>query len=146
MRRGQLFTLDLFNAYAIFLVVMLIITLLIASVFSMSASKQQYDELLKVVLHAEDYLTYSSDLNDVPYKFNKEKIDTFLALPDDTLRDKLGIYGYNYSIKITQIVGNTVRAEAGTDTNDYDMAVSLSRVVMYDNTECLLVVKVWKRE
>jgi len=146
MRKGQVFTIDLFNAYAIFMVVLLVLSILISQMFITMVNEKEYDEVQLAIINAQDYLCMSEKFTQMPYDFDEQEIGAFFAQTEDEIKGELNFERYNYSVKVVQINGNVVQLEAGEDAQDYDRASILTRIVRYKEQDHRLVVKLWKRD
>jgi len=145
MRKGQIFTMDLFLAYSLFMILMLLLFVFSANIVYLMEAREFNDRIQQRIIYAEDYLVYSEKYNTEPYLFNATAIDAFFAQNDTQIRDELQFQEMNYSIQVIQLNGGVVKLEAGSVPDREETAVSLQRFVMYQSQKSKLVVTLWEQ-
>lgn len=77
-------------------------------------------------------------------KLSKDKVDAFVNLPYNAVRDILNIEGYDYSFKIKSL-SNTILSSSGGIPGDTEV-VSIERYGVYDGENVILQFKIWKEQ
>ena len=77
-------------------------------------------------------------------KLSKDKVDAFVNLPYNAVRDILNIEGYDYSFKIKSL-SNTILSSLGGIPGDTEV-VSIERYGVYDGENVILQFKIWKEQ
>lgn len=141
--RGQMFTLDLFAAYGVFMLIMLFILALSSWVAIGMVQRESTDSMMREAMTAADYLTYNGVYTTRPYELNNSSINAFFGQTSEAIADELQL-SRNFSIKIIQLNSGQVRKSAGAEGTKPTMAVSLERRVIYSNQPAKLVVMLWR--
>jgi len=132
---------DLFIAYGIFLVIMLLISAMGLWVSSTIKEKDLTDAMSAKAIAGLDYLCYSDGYTYAPYYMDKGAVDGFFAQGDAAIRSEIGP-GWNYSIKMQWLNGTEI-ASAGSIDYSADKIMSFSRIAYYDGQPVKLVMSVW---
>ncbi|MCK4327104.1 MAG: hypothetical protein KAW41_01370 [Candidatus Diapherotrites archaeon] len=140
--RGQVFTIDLFTAYTVFMIVMLVITLMALWVGSAIQAKEKVDSMSLRAIAGLDYLCYGDNFTEEPYKLEKGPVDWFFSQSNAEVRDTLRP-GWNYSLKLNMLNGTTMLS-AGGELAKADTVVSFERLVYYNNTRSKLLMSIWE--
>lgn len=140
--KGQVFTMDLFTAYAIFMVMLLAISMMAFWVSSTILSKERTDDFSMGSVSALDYLCYGDDYTDAPYLMDKTAIDAFFAQSADDVRDELKP-GWNYTLKLEWINGTGIHTVGDTDYTADDV-ISYHRYVYYNGDAAELIMMIWE--
>ena len=139
--KGQVFTMDLFIAYSIFLVMMLLISAMGLWVSNTIREKDLTDAMGARAIAGLDYLCYSDNYTYAPYKLNVSAVDGFFAQGDSAIRNELGP-GWEYSLKLLWLNG-TEALSAGSMDYSADKVMAYSRMVYYGGEPAKLVMSVW---
>ena len=139
--RGQVFTMDLFVAYGVFLVIMLLISAMGLWVSTTIREKDLTDAMSSKAIAGLDYLCYSGNYSYAPYQLNKTAVDGFFSQGDSIIRNELGP-GWDYSMKLLWLNGTEIEA-AGSYDHSADKIMSFSRLVDYDGVPAKLVMSIW---
>ncbi|MFC2174495.1 hypothetical protein ACFLQ2_01365 [archaeon] len=142
MKKGQAFTMDLFVAYTVFMIVMLVITLMSLWVGSAIHEKEEVDAMSLRAIAGLDYLCYSDNFTDEPYKLKTPEVQWFFSQSDDAVRDALRP-GWNYSLELNWLNGTTLLS-AGGYMSKADRVVSFERLVYYNDNRAKLIMSVWE--
>lgn len=145
MRRGQVFTIDLFNAYGVFLLIMMLMMFMGLWVAGSLYDAEKNDEMHLRAMYAMDYMVYNDNLTYEPYHFRKADIDAFFSQGETGIRDTFKFGNYNYSMKVIQINGDVTKLEAGNESDSPKRAVALQRIARYDNQNAWVRVVIWER-
>ena len=140
--KGQAFTMDLFVAYTVFMILMLIVTTMSLWVAGTITAKESVDAMSLRAIAGLDYLCYGDNFTDEPYKLKTGEVQWFFGQSDGEIRDALHP-GWNYSLKLTWLNGTTVLS-AGGEMAKADTVVSFERVVYYDNNRGKLLMSIWE--
>jgi hypothetical protein len=140
--RGQMFTLDLFAAYGVFMLMMLFILALSSWLVIGMVQRESTDGMMREAITAADYIVYGPYAAG-PYDLDKPAIDALFAKSDDAIADELQL-SRNFSIKVIQINGGVVKLEAGAEPTKPEMAIGLERRVRYQSQNAKLVVMLWQ--
>ena len=139
--KGQVFTMDLFIAYSIFLVIMLLISAMGLWVSGTIREKDLTDAMSARAVAGLDYLCYSGEYTYAPYYLNKTAVDGFFAQGDSAIRSELGP-GWNYSIRMQRLNGTDI-ASAGSYNYGAEKIMAFSRIAYYGGEPVKLIMAVW---
>ena len=143
IRKGQAFTADLFTAYTIFVIILLMIMGVAVWVANTLHEIEENDKMQRLAISAADYMVYSSNFTTEPYVFNKTRIDSFLSKSEGELSSIFHFENYNYTIRIEQ-VNRAGLIQAGNSTTEPEKAIVAERIVRYNNQNSRLVVTLWQ--
>ncbi len=141
MKKGQIFAMDFFIAYVIFLLVMLFMTATMLSIAGSMNNKIKIDDMTKRSLSGLDYLCYGENFSYEPYHLKKDSIDWFFSQTDEEISNTL-LPGWNYSLKLNDINGANIHT-AGSQSFTADQSLSFERVVYYNEERGKLVMAIW---
>lgn len=142
--RGQVFTLDMFAAYAIFLVMMLMITFISLWVSDAILTKDKTDGMSVQAIAALDHLCYGNEYTGAPYLMDVDAIDGFFAAGTEAVRSELRP-GWNYSLKLMWPNGTLIHSAGEYDYQGANI-IAYSRVVSYNDENAKLVMAVWEEK
>ena len=139
--KGQIFTMDLFAAYGVFLIILLIITAMAFSTANMIVNRDKYDEMGARAIAGLDYLCYGDNFTYEPYKLKTEPVQWFFGQGSDYVYNTLKP-GWNYSLQIVW-ANETAALSAGSKNSRAGTSISFERVVYYQGQQAKAVMVVW---
>jgi hypothetical protein len=144
MRRGQAFTMDLFSALTIFLIVMFLVLLFAGWIVAMQAFNDRLFKLEGQVITAEDYITLSGDTASSPYVLNKAAVGTLFGKSQSDIITQFSFTAANYSMKIIRLNDSATVLSSGYNSTQSEYSVAIDRFVVYDGQPSVLRVEAWQ--
>lgn len=160
MRKAQAVITDLFIALAIFVMLIVIIVYLWNDYSTRLSEDVEYERIQLIAYQITNQLIKTqgvpkaweknpSSFSEIGLatsdrKLSAEKVDSFVNLPYDTVRDALNLEGYGYSFKIKTLSNKALKSSGGTP--EETETVGLERYVIYNNEKSILEFKIWKKK
>lgn len=160
MRKAQAIATDLFIALAIFVLITAFIIYLWNDYNTKLNEDVEYERLQILAYQITNQLVKTQGLpkswekNPSGFdeiglatsdrKLSTGKVDSFISLPYDSVRNALNLEGYGYSFKVKSSANNVLKSSGETIPEGTE-AVGLERYVIYDNEKAILEFKIWKK-
>jgi hypothetical protein len=159
-KKGQVFTMD----FALSLFGFLMVFLVLIGLWNLYSTRLQdnieYEEMQLLTFQIMDVLTKTQGLpndweNDpvnlevigLKYRtgvLDQNKIDAFLALSDDQVKQKFNIERFQYNFKIVDD-NNVILDSIGVETNEStNLAIAINHFVLIDSLTREIVFTLWK--
>jgi len=139
--KGQIFTMDLFAAYGVFLIILMIITAMAFSVANMIVNRDKYDEMGARAIAGLDYICYGDNFTYEPYKLKTAPVQWFFGQGSDYVYNTIKP-GWNYSLRIVLANGTDALA-VGSLSPTASTSISFERLVYYQGQQAKAVMTVW---
>jgi hypothetical protein len=139
---GQIFTLDIFSAFGIFMLIMFLI-LIVSTWAALTAREIQLrDSMTREALAASDVLVYSPNYTTSPYRLNSTAMTAFTTMGGGVA----GVlkFSNNFSIKVVRLNDSSVIHSVGTEPRSARTVVAVERRAYYNDTDVKLIVTVWR--
>ena len=161
MRKAQAVTIDLFIALFIFLLLTIIIVSIWNSYNTRITEDVEYERMQLVAYQITNQLIKSqgiptaweknpASLGEIGLatsdrKLSAEKVDAFVNLPYNTVRNILNLENYGFIFKIKTLSNKVLKSLSETPPEGKE-AVGLERYVIYNDEKAILEFRIWKKE
>ena len=140
--RGQAFTLDLFAAFGVFLVMLLLILVMSLWVADAIVTKEKADSMGSRAMAALDYLCYGEEYTTAPYMLDGDAIDAFFAQADEEVAAELRPR-WEYSLKLQWLNGTDIHVAGAEDPRAANV-IAYGRIVNYRGNSTRLIMGLWE--
>ncbi len=144
MRKGQVYTMDLFAALSVFMLIMFMVMSFAGWLATMKEFNRQMFELERQVITAEDYITLGDEMSDEPYVLNKAAVDGLFAMSPADIIARFRFTATNYSMKLIRLNDSKPVLSSGYNSTASKSSVSIQRFAVYDNEIHALRLELWE--
>lgn len=160
MRKAQAVAADLFIALFIFILLIAVIIYLWNNYNTRISEDVEYERMQLIAYQITNQLIKSqglptawekdaSNFDEIGLaisdrKLSMEKVESFVNLPYEDVRDALNLEGYGYSFKIKNLANKELKSSGGTP--EETEAVGLERYIIYNDEKAILEFRIWKKE
>ncbi|MBN3037105.1 MAG: hypothetical protein JW834_01525 [Candidatus Diapherotrites archaeon] len=141
MKRGQALTTDFFMAYALFLVLMMIITAFSLFVSTSIRRADDSEALHYRISSIADHITYGN-LTTSPYALDRQRADEFFSKTEWNAQEEFHVHDYNCTIRVLW-PNRSVMKSIGSLPRTQNATHSQQRYVSYGGDEGVLEVMLW---
>ncbi len=160
MRKAQAAALDIFIALSIFIFLIIIIIYFWNDYNTRLSEDIEYERMQIISYQITNQLIKTQG---IPVSWEKDpsnfqelglatsdrvlstkKVDEFVKLPYDDIRDSLNLEGYDCSFNITTLSNKNLKSVGGS--SEKTESVGLERYVVYDDEKAIFKLQIWKKQ